>query len=354
MNRRIEWIDVIKGIAILLVVIGHTFRDEMLDASYVCDFIKTTVYSFHLPLFFSISGCLIYLSREKNIQKITRPSFILKKLNTLIKPFITYGLLIYLIFIIANQFGPVSRILQNSGLVICDLLEYSIMSLKGENPYAIHLWFLLALFYMQVLAFVLNRISLKFNIEFKYLFLLVAIVLWNIRIIFVGSMTRVEMSFLRYTIYFCFGMIVPKLVIKKHSLYIILSGLAWIYNLAFLFYLTPKIDDLNFATYYALYFIQMLSIMAIIKNIYDVGKKLVHIKLLTFLGRNSFSIYLLHQPLCAFVGIILYGKLKFNIFASCMITGLVSILFPILFLMLIGRTKRISWICNKVFSIKII
>ena len=45
-ENRIEWVDVAKGIGILLVIAGHAFRlDKM-----------SPIYAFHLPLFFFLSG----------------------------------------------------------------------------------------------------------------------------------------------------------------------------------------------------------------------------------------------------------------------------------------------------------
>jgi acyltransferase len=49
MNKRIGWIDIAKGITILLVIVGHT-----LIGYKVNDYI----YAFHMPLFFICSGLL--------------------------------------------------------------------------------------------------------------------------------------------------------------------------------------------------------------------------------------------------------------------------------------------------------
>ena len=48
MGKRIEWIDMAKGIGIILVIMGHiSFRPESLNV-WLC--------SFHMPLFFFLSG----------------------------------------------------------------------------------------------------------------------------------------------------------------------------------------------------------------------------------------------------------------------------------------------------------
>lgn len=53
MIQRLEYIDFCRGIAILLVVIGHLIQfNGIVTSNPVFEFI----YSFHMPLFFAISG----------------------------------------------------------------------------------------------------------------------------------------------------------------------------------------------------------------------------------------------------------------------------------------------------------
>ncbi len=44
---RIYWIDCAKGITILLVIIGHSIYNPM---------VRGPIFSFHMPLFFILSG----------------------------------------------------------------------------------------------------------------------------------------------------------------------------------------------------------------------------------------------------------------------------------------------------------
>lgn len=55
--KRIDWIDVAKGIGIILMVMGHT---SMPDA------INRWIYSFHMPLFFLLSG-LLFIPCSHNV-----------------------------------------------------------------------------------------------------------------------------------------------------------------------------------------------------------------------------------------------------------------------------------------------
>lgn len=48
MKTRIEWVDSVKGIGMLLVIFGHFMNSRIVDVIYI----------FHIPLFFIISGYL--------------------------------------------------------------------------------------------------------------------------------------------------------------------------------------------------------------------------------------------------------------------------------------------------------
>lgn len=77
MNRRIEWVDIFKGLLIIFVVLGHAAQgissNEYLsdDTGYVAiRFFKNMIYSFHMPAFFVASGLffsIYHLNLIKNI-----------------------------------------------------------------------------------------------------------------------------------------------------------------------------------------------------------------------------------------------------------------------------------------------
>lgn len=75
MKERLSWVDVARGIGIILVIYGHTLGSS--GHRYL-------IYSFHMPLFFFLSG-LVFRSREgesykqslvKDIKRIMIPYFI--------------------------------------------------------------------------------------------------------------------------------------------------------------------------------------------------------------------------------------------------------------------------------------
>ena len=82
-------IDVAKGIAIFLVILGHT---KFIGRDYI--------YLFHMPLFFFLSG-MVY--NEKYDEKPVE--FILKKIKSLYVPYVLYNVLYILIHNMVFQCG---------------------------------------------------------------------------------------------------------------------------------------------------------------------------------------------------------------------------------------------------------
>ena len=76
-NKRISYLDVIKGIGMLLVVMGHCI--ETTNAA------KMIIHSFHMPLFFMVSGFL-YRPRESK-------DYFVSKVKALVVPAIIFDLI---------------------------------------------------------------------------------------------------------------------------------------------------------------------------------------------------------------------------------------------------------------------
>lgn len=89
-NERISWIDILKGIAIVGVFVGHTTGAQFGNVS---GFLNVWVYSFHMPLFFFLSGYVFSLRKYENYKY-----FFMRKVKSLIVPMVFLALLLlYLI-----------------------------------------------------------------------------------------------------------------------------------------------------------------------------------------------------------------------------------------------------------------
>ncbi len=88
-NKRLIWLDVLKGVAILLVVLGHQTSEHQGHA------LKTFIYSFHMPFFFLLAGysAALSMSRSHSIA-----SFLKKRAIGIIIPLVVWAFCRSLIF----------------------------------------------------------------------------------------------------------------------------------------------------------------------------------------------------------------------------------------------------------------
>lgn len=89
-KTRIEWLDGARGIAIFLVVLGHVLRGLPENADGPREwaaFLDSWIYTFHMPVFFFISGLFIESSAKRPLN-----SFIVSKLRTIAYPYFVWSI----------------------------------------------------------------------------------------------------------------------------------------------------------------------------------------------------------------------------------------------------------------------
>ena len=69
MKKRYDELDLMKGIGIILVYSGHSFNLKGLIGNDIFSYLYGTVYSFHMPLFFLISGFLMNNGKDIQLKK---------------------------------------------------------------------------------------------------------------------------------------------------------------------------------------------------------------------------------------------------------------------------------------------
>lgn len=151
-NERIKWIDILKGIGIILVVLGHS-NWQFANATQTM-FIQKYIYSFHMPVFFFLSGYLFVKDKYSNLKK-----FLFAKLKTLLLPYFIFSILsvvFNLILSLKHMGDPI-----NFKTVIIQMLY-----LKNTVVWNEPLWFLVCLFVVEVMFYFISRIESKAKIVF--------------------------------------------------------------------------------------------------------------------------------------------------------------------------------------------
>ena len=151
-SNRLNWIDWAKAIAITFVIFGHVPEER---GSFFLNYIVT----FHMPLFFFISG---YLTKKELFNKST----INKYTYTLIIPYFIYNILSYPFwacrFTIENpNEGLVEYIKPALGTIFIQLNSFCSKPLNGVT------WFLIALLMMKIILSICNKY--KYGLYFYFI-----------------------------------------------------------------------------------------------------------------------------------------------------------------------------------------
>lgn len=130
-SNRIEFIDLAKGICILLVVVGHVGVNIAIPG----------LESVRMPLYFILSG--LFFKSYGGVKK-----FFIKKINKILIPFLFFYLLGYSVFYVVNWIVP--------GLIVSD--AKSILDVFTQRQYFNGpIWFLLALFWTNIMFCVIHE-----------------------------------------------------------------------------------------------------------------------------------------------------------------------------------------------------
>lgn len=130
---RQPWVDIAKGLGILLVVLGHAIRG--LFSAHIASpdgwvgMLDEWIYSFHMPLFFFLSG--LFLERAVN-----RPNAFISRAQSIVYPYILWS-------IIQTSAQMAFSSQANASVDIYDILNIAIYPIA-------QFWFLYVLFIIQI------------------------------------------------------------------------------------------------------------------------------------------------------------------------------------------------------------
>lgn len=336
-KKRIIWVDLLKAFGIILVMMGHIYQKN--------DVFYQWIYSFHVPLFFFLSG-LFFINGD------SFKVFINKRWKTLILPYIFFYLITYIYWILVERelrtsVGGVSaEWWRPLGGAIIGIHNYNLM--PHNNP----LWFIPALFFIECLANTCKSISIPLKL-FVSLILFILFVLclhFGIVLPFEGIIALECFGF--YLLGYLFITIVgnkDKLfflllcVILYIALLILYNGYAKSYTI-----ITPNIEEMPQYILFALCSVIFLYCIAS----YIPTKKSPFYRAIAFIGKNSLVILCIHDPVKrAFIYV--YSKLfhlsieqiRTDLYHSFIILTILTIsLIPIIW----GYNKCIKPLFNRI------
>ena len=141
-RNRVDYIDIAKGLGMLAIVWGH-----ILLFKYSC----RVVYGFHIPIFFILSGMCFNHKKYSTVGE-----FISRRVKTLLVPYVVFSLVTWFIYILGVLFT------HNDTMKNCWYYLLQTVLAQGSDGYLGHnvaLWFVPCLFVVEVLYFLIAKLS---------------------------------------------------------------------------------------------------------------------------------------------------------------------------------------------------
>jgi fucose 4-O-acetylase-like acetyltransferase len=151
---RIPWVDVAKGIGIILVFYGHFVqRFVELNVPAAADQMRW-IYSFHMPLFFFLVG-VVYKER-----RLSFPAFLKRQLRTRLVPAWAFSVVGMLVWVVSEYLQGESGWVHEYGWAAtaryCATRTFYVF-VQGRPYWNVLTWFLFCLFVVEVWQFCLRR-----------------------------------------------------------------------------------------------------------------------------------------------------------------------------------------------------
>ncbi|MBQ6380591.1 MAG: acyltransferase family protein [Clostridia bacterium] len=291
---RIDYIDIMKGLGILLVVLGHLVSEKQ----------HQLIYAFHMPLFYLLSGMTAKRSLSiKSIKKI---------FDSLYRPYVVIIAVDFLLMLILIK-------LQAEGSMK-DLMIQSLKAVIGLGSTAINgpIWFLFSI--MLIKLFYSFVAQIKNNTLFHII--LTTVIVISVAFVFLQNYFTYDNRIIFFQtipgmMFFGIGFYckdVFQLVSKqyqKRKAFIIIAAVVLSGLFVFLTYLNGTVDmhRCMYAKPYLFICNALLGIAAlfILSNFIDNAKFLNKIKkVLLFFGKNSIIILITHYYFTSFAYPILF------------------------------------------------
>jgi len=272
-KKNFDWINVAKGIAIILVVYRHNLVGLERSGFEIPQIFRTAneiVYSFRMPLFFMISGLFI----AKSIVKRQGWSFVTYKFNSIYYPYLIWGVIQIGLQVLLSEYT-------NSDRSLVDF-TYLLISPRQVDQ----LWYLFALFNCSILFYFFHSV-----LKIKAVVHLVISILMFAFSTFLNDINLIHDLFYYY-IFLTLGHHFKNLILdesySKRQLFYMFLGITPIFWLSQWYWLNHP--DLN---------LFLFGIIAVLGTIYVfVFSRLVEnqhwLNFIKVAGRHSLQIYLMH------------------------------------------------------------
>ncbi len=285
-----EDLDFLKGVGICMVVLGHCITSALEANNYILHTIKEIIYTFHMPIFFIVSGYIQGL-RTYDIRRFNK--FGLSQARKYLLPYFVWSLTLYLFYYlletVKSNVIPEKLTLNPIG-VFRDIFLFRVLT--GNV-----LWFVYILFLVTVVSYLVH--SFMSNKYVNLIFLLVVLIGGFLANNFMDNQLFVPKRFLVVWIYFEIGVFIARYIrnIEFRANLFLNCVLIVLYAIAFKFYtVSYGFMGNGLKVFCALTAVFVLYSLSKYKN------NVVY-RILNYLGKRTAAIYYMHNPYIVLISV---------------------------------------------------
>ena len=320
MNQRSDWVDYAKALGIILVVYGHVAKglsSAGIEAQFkLFETITSVIYSFHMPLFFFVSGFFFYNSLIKRGET----KLILRKIDTIVYPYLIWSIFQGIIEIFLSNYT-------NGNVTYSEV--FSLLWLPRAQ-----FWFLYVLFiFFSVSTIIFSLFSKKSVI----LLFLLSIIFYVYPLNF--SANLIFRLIKGYFVFFVFG-IFCSLYFKAERISNIFSfGLLSLGFITSQYIFHIKLELVHSDIGIEALLLALVSILFLVSLSSQISTSIAN-KTLANIGKLSMAIYILHTLASSGARIILIQVANVQSFEIHIVIGcLAGILIPVFIVSIVNKLK---------------
>ena len=310
-GKKYEFLNIAKGIGILLVVIGHAITKDIAAGSAVWLVVRTFIYDIHMPLFFIVAGFLFDLYYIKYREK-GYANYLAKKSKKYMIPYLVMNLFAIAVFVVIGLIPALKAIVpipeSLSGGVGAILKALVLL----EGTIDEHLWFAYVMFVVLIFNYLVYGL-IKGDKRGAYRNVLFIVALGLYLLSYAINMPSIILRTLRYNLYFNIGCVMKRMKYEGKlplaaDISVAVACVAsfavymrFFYGTSFL----PIVAGLLLAVIGTTGSICVFTLSDLLVGVKSVKKPFL------FLNGCSYPIYLYHQPFIVSGTIVILTKLGF-------------------------------------------
>ena len=323
-QKKIAYIAQAQLIGCLLVILGHSIplNWNVPVAVYVAD---KFLYTFHMPLFFFVSGYLFY--KTKSEQRYTFGAYVKKRTYRLMLPYVS-------LTVVGLALKQLLSLLRHEDFLLTPMYILKAFFVPRQNVWG-HFWFLPTLLLISFLSFAFAKLKNKSITAFTVLSVLLFVLPPF------GEVTDwfAVNDILKYTCFYALGLLFADS--KAERFFITGKKIKYIFLLLFplavslFFWLQTKNNQLKTVKHEIIGIMMVMFVLAL-AQCFDITKT----KAGKFLCNKTYSIFILSWPIQSVVSIVFEKAMGLPYYITMPIAFAAGIIGPIIVILIVDWIEK--------------